>query len=39
MFGYKKDPISAQNVEEESEKVKNDIETMLAELKKELGLQ
>jgi hypothetical protein len=35
MFGYEKDP---RNVEEGSEKVENDIETMLSELKKELGL-
>ena len=38
MFEYKRDPISAQNVEEESKKVQNDIEAMLAELKKEMGL-
>ena len=38
VFKYKKDSMSSQSVEEGRKKVENDIETMLAELKKEMGL-
>ena len=38
VFKYKNDSMSSQSVEEGRKKVENDIENMLAELKKEMGL-
>ena len=38
VFKYKNDSMSSQSVEEGRKRVENDIENMLAELKKEMGL-